>query len=317
VIPKAGDDLVVVAAAHEESARRAANEFGCEHAVGWERTVSRNDIDAVIVCTPPSMHAAISIAALNAGKHVLCEKPLARSSVEASKMLVSAEKNARALKCGFNHRYHPSLKGIKTMIDQGALGDVFYVRANYGIGTRAGYEKEWRVDSRSVSGGQLMEQGIHLVDLARWYLGEFSEVFAMTSNFFIKTEPFEDNAFVTLRTREGRVAFLHASLTEWKNTFGLEIYGSEGYAVSTGLRGSYGAETLSYGRREPGKPFSEQITEFRGEDTCWVDEWLDFRAEASTALNLDSALDGLKAIQVVEKAYESARTSRVSNISLE
>ncbi len=111
-----------------------------------------------------------------------------------------------------------------------------------------------------------MDQGIHLVDIARWYLGDFAEVFAVTANFYLKTEPFEDNAFVSLRAHGGGIAFIHASLTIWKNTFRFEVFGSDGYAISSGLGGSYGTETLAHGKSDPGRPFSDNITEFRGED---------------------------------------------------
>ena len=314
-IKKLGDELVVVCAAHEETARKLAEEMRCEYSTAWDKVIARQDIDAVLVCTPPSTHAPISIAAMNEGKHVLCEKPLAKNSAEAKKMLVFAKENSTALKCGFNHRYHPSLIGIKNLIKSGELGEVFYIRASYGIGARVGYANEWRVDSRFASGGQLMEQGIHLVDLARWYLGDFSEVFAMTANFYVKTELFEDNAFVTLRTFEGRIAFIHASLTAWKNTFRFEVFGSDGYAISSGLGGSYGTETLSYGRRDPGRPFSEQVTEFRGEDLCWADEWREFKDLTKTPSDTNFALDGVRALQIVEKAYESAKLARTMKFS--
>ena len=316
-IKKLGDELVVVCSAHEETARKFAEEMGCDYSAAWDKVITREDIDAVVVCTPPSTHAPISIAAMNEGKHVLCEKPLAKDSEEAKRMLAAAKENSTALKCGFNHRYHPSLIGIKNLIKKGELGDVFYIRANYGIGARVGYEREWRVDSRFVSGGQLMEQGIHLVDLARWYLGEFFEVFAMTANFYLKTEPFEDNAFVSLRTFEGRIAFIHASLTTWKNTFRLEVFGSDGYAISSGLGGSYGTETLSYGRREPNRPFTEHVTEFRGEDPCWTEEWREFKNLTETPSDTSFALDGLKALQIIEKAYESAKLAKIVTISVQ
>lgn len=312
---KSGDELVVIAAAHDESARRMAETNGCEHTVGWEKVVKRDDVDAVIICTPPNTHYPISIAALGNGKHVLCEKPLALNSKEAQEMVVFSAKSARVLKCGFNHRYHPSLREIRRLVANGDLGELYYLTASYGIEARPGYEKEWKANPKFVSGGELMDHGIHLLDLARWLLGDFAEVFATTKNYHVAGMPFEDNAFLTLKTSSERVAFIHASLTQWINRFFLEVVGSNGYARSTGLGGSYGVETLTIGKRAPGRPFSYNMTEFRGEDPCWEQEWRDFKDRIARVEPTDfSALDGLKAQVMVESAYESSLKSRVVKI---
>ena len=313
-IRKSGDELVVIASAHDESARRMADDYGCEYAVGWEEIVKRDDVDSVLICTPPSTHFPVSMAALRKGMHVLCEKPLALNSKEALEMVTLSVKNATVLKCGFNHRYHPSLREIKRIIATGDLGEIYYLTASYGIEARLGYETEWKANPKFVSGGELMDHGIHLLDLARWFLGDFSEVFCMAKNYHVKGMPFEDNAFVTLKTRSEKVAFVHASLTQWINRFSLEVEGSNGYARSTGLGGSYGGETLTVGRRQPMKPFSYTTTEFRGEDRCWMDEWQDFKGMVGTKYEPAWADDGLKSLLLVEGAYESSRTGRTVKI---
>ena len=305
-VTRAGDEVVAVCAAHEDTAKKLAAQFGCQHDTDWRRTVSRKDVEGVVICTPPSNHKDASIAAAEKGKHVLCEKPLARTSEEARAMMAVAKKANTLLKCGFNIRYHPAIAEIRHLVDAGSLGDLFYAKATFGIGARPGYEREWRVNPAFASGGQLMEQGIHLIDLSRWFLGDFTDAKATTSNFFVKTKPFEDNAFVTLRTKEGRIASLHASLTQWKNKFSFELTGSEGYAVVTGMGGSYGVETLAVGKNLPGKPFSESVTEFRGEDRCWDEEWKDFRTHISKPDQFRYGLDGVRALQIVEGAYASA-----------
>ena len=170
------------------------------------------------------------------------------------------------------------------------------------------------MDPAFASGGQFTEQGIHLVDLSRWLLGDFTEATAMISNFFIKTKTFEDNAFVTLRTVEGKVASLHASLTQWKNKFSFELTGSGGYAVVTGMGGSYGVETLAVGKNLPGKPFSESVTEFRGEDRCWDEEWKDFRAAVDDPSRFQFGLDGVRALEAAEAAYESAKSGSTAKV---
>ncbi len=283
-----------------------ASKFGCESTEGWESVVQRSDLDALIVCTPPHLHAPISIAAMENGLHVLCEKPLARTVEECEAMLKAAKTNNVTLKCGFNHRYHPAIQKAKDLSDQGKIGEPMYVRCRYGIGARPGYEKEWRADPQIVSGGQMMEQGIHAVDLSRWFLGEFSEVAAFNANYFCNIQPLEDNAFVLMRTKTGKTASIHSSLTQWKNMFSFEVTGTEGYLIAEGLGGSYGNERLIYGKKDYFKPFTEEIIEFRGDDRSWLEEWREFTASIKESREpLGNGFDGLMAIKLVNAAYES------------
>jgi len=215
------------------------------------------------------------------------------------------------LKCGFNHRYHPSLREIKRLVVSGELGEPYYLSSNYGIEARPGFESEWKANPKFVSGGVLMDHGIHLLDLARWILGDFAEIFAIAKNYYVTGMPFEDNAFVTLKTKSGKIASLHASLTQWINRFTFEVVGSDGYAQSTGLGGSYGTETLTVGKRAHGKPFSYVTTEFRGIDKCWDEEWVDFRNHVLNPTEGRLAIDGVKALRLVESAYKSSKSSMV------
>src|SRR5947209_5291111 len=126
-----------------------------------------------------------------------------------------------------------------------------YLRARYGHGGRVGYDREWRADPLIAGGGELIDQGVHLIDLSRWYLGaEFARVEGQVSTFFWKM-PVDDNAFLTLTTEEGRIAHLHASCTEWKNLFSFEIYARDAKLHLEGLGGSYGVERLSFYRMRP------------------------------------------------------------------
>jgi predicted dehydrogenase len=302
-------ELAVISAAQLESARHLADLMGCEAAEGWEAVVDRSDLDAVIVCTPPHLHAEISIAAMKMGMHVLCEKPLTRTLEEAHEMLRSAQETGVTLKCGFNHRHHPGIQQARQWFDSGAIGEPMSIRCRYGIGGRPGYEKEWRADPQIVVGGQLMEQGIHAVDLSRWFLGDFTEVFAFTANHFWKMEPLEDDAYALYRTARGAVASIHSSLTQWKNLFSFEVYGRDGYTAVEGLGGGYGPERAILARRDFTAPFAEEIVEFRGEDRSWREEWKEFVAAIKEGREpLGSGQDGLIALQLVLAAYEAAKS---------
>ncbi len=304
-------EMVVVAATHMTSAARLAQEVRAEASTDWAAAVVRPDVDAVIVCTPPDLHEEIASVALGAGKHVLCEKPLARSSAEAQRMVDQADADGRILWCGFNHRYHPALRQVRQWLAQGDLGEAMYLRARYGIGGRPGYEREWRADPERVGGGQLMEQGIHLVDLARWFLGDFATALGAVGTYYWKTQPFEDNAFVLLRKADGRVAMLHSSLTEWRNLFSLELFGTDGYARAEGLGGSYGLETATLGMRDFDAPFAERQIEYRGADPCWQLEWEAFvAATEGSGDGPATARDGVRALRTVEAVYASASTGR-------
>jgi len=309
-------ELVVVSSAHMESAQALASKIGCEAAVGWESVVERKDLDAVVVCTPPHLHAQISIEAMRGGKHVLCEKPLARTIDEGQAMVKAAETYRMKLKCGFNHRHHPAVQKGREWVDQGKIGEPYYVRCRYGIAGRPGYEKEWRADPRVVGGGHLMEQGIHAIDLSRWFLGEVTNVAAFLGNYYWKTGPLEDNAFVLMKMRNGKVALIHSSLTQWKNLFCFEVFGSEGYIIIEGLGGSYGTERAILGRREFLKPFAEKIVEFRGEDRSWYEEWREFVASIEENREpLGNGYDGLAAMQLVQAAYEYSQKDGSVNLA--
>lgn len=308
-------ELVAISAAHIESAQALATKMGCEAMVSWESVVRRKDLDAIVVCTPPHLHAQISIAAMKSGKHVLCEKPLARTLQEAEAMVEAARVNGVKLKCGFNHRHHPAIQKAKEWLDRGRIGKPYFIRCRYGICGRPNYEKEWRADPKIVGGGQLMEQGNHAIDLSRWFLGEFTEVAAFTANYFWKTEPLEDNAFVLMRTKDGRIASIHSSLTQWKNLFSFEIFGSEAYITVEGLGGSYGNEQAILCKREFLKPFAEEIIEFRGKDRSWYEEWKEFIGSVKENREpLGSGYDGLVAMQLVSAAYESAQRHSFVNL---
>lgn len=227
----------------------------------------------------------------------------------------AAEAAGRVLKCGFNHRHHPGVQQARKWFEEGRIGEPVFIRARYGIGGRPGYEQEWRADPEVVSGGQLMEQGIHAVDLARWFLGKFSQVTAFVETRFWNIGPLEDNAFALYRTPVGAVASIHSSLTQWKNLFSFELYGSDGYVAVEGLGGGYGTERAIFGRRDFTAPFAEEVVEFRGEDRSWQEEWREFASAIGEGREpLGTALDGLEAMRLVFAAYESARTGRTVNL---
>jgi len=301
--------LLVVADLDFEAAQRLAGTFRCKVTRRWEEVVGNPDVDALIICTPPHIHRVIAIAALRAGKHVLCEKPLASSLKEAWQIWEVAQQEGRLLKCGFNLRHHPGIQQARRWFEAGRIGDPIFVRIRYGIGGRLGYEREWRANPEISGGGHLIDQGIHVVDLARWFLGDFSEVAASIGTHFWNMAPLEDNAFVLLRGANETIATIHSSLTQWKNLFSFELYGRDGYISVEGLGGSYGTEKAVFGRRDFVAPFREEVVEFRGEDCSWQEEWEEFVASLEEGREpLGSGRDGFEALRLVYAAYEAAKS---------
>ena len=313
----ADTELVVVADVNHDAARLLADDIGCEATPDWSAVVGREDINAVVVCTPPHLHRVISVAAARNGKHVLCEKPLARNPQEAEEIVTAARENGVKLRCGFNLRYHPGIRQAREWVDQGIIGELSFIRCRYGIGGRPGYDKEWRADPEIAGGGQLMDQGMHALDLVDWFLGDVSEVVGFLSTSFWDIAPLEDNVFALLRTPTGRTASIHASWTQWKNLFAFELFGRDGYVLVEGLGGSYGTERVVLGKRAFLEPFREEIIEFRGEDRSWHEQWQEF-VDAADGSREPSASgnDGLRAMKLAYTVYESVKKNRVVQVKV-
>lgn len=304
-----GSELVIVADVRQDAAAALAADAGCLATSRWENVVARDDVEAVAVCTPPDLHAQISIAAMKMGKHVLCEKPLACTVEEAQTMVQVARDCGVVLKCGFNLRHHFGIRQARAWLDEGRIGQPTFLRCRYGIGGRPGYEKEWRAKAEISGGGQLVDQGVHVLDLCRWFLGDFEEVAGMVATHFWDIAPLEDNAFALLRTGGGQIASLHVSWTQWKPLFSFEVFGRDGYIQVEGLGGAYGTERATLGRRDFQAPFAEETVENRREDASWREEWLEFLAAiAERREPLGSGEDGVAALRLARRvvAYTTA-----------
>jgi predicted dehydrogenase len=297
--------LVVTADTNLSRAKQLASQFpDCKASDDWRAVVDRPDVDLVVVATTNDMLALATLAAVRAGKHVLVEKPAARNARELEPVVETARAASVVVKVGFNHRFHPALLKAREIFDSGVLGPLMFIRARYGHGGRLGMEKEWRGDPQISGGGEMLDQGVHLIDLSRWFLGDFAEVAGRVDTFFWKW-PVEDNGFAMLRTPAGQVAWLHASCTEWKNLFSFEIYGRDGKLHIEGLGGSYGIERLSFYRMLPQMgPPQTTIWEFPGEDTSWRAEFAHLKeCIAKKQRPWGNLEDAMASLRVVEKLY--------------
>lgn len=272
--------------------------------VEWHLAIERPEVEVVIVATTHNWLAPITLAAVEAGKHVLVEKPAACRPEELEPVIAAATRNRCFVEVGFNHRFHPALQKAREIVDSGVLGPLTTIRGRYGHGGHLGYEREWRSDPHLAGGGQLIDQGMHLIDLARWFLGDFSQVCGFTTSYFWQ-RPVEDNAFLLLRTATNRAAWLHVNCAEWKNLFSFEIFGRDGKLQVDGLGGSYGVERLTYYKMLPEMgPPETFMWEYPFEDRSWSLEFEAFvRAIEDGAAPPASLQDAKAALEIVHEVY--------------
>lgn len=283
---------------------------GVRHYRDYRRLLTE-DLDALIVCLTNDMAAEVTIAALEAGLHVFCEKPPGRN-VEDIARVISHERAHSSLKLmyGFNHRYHESVQDALRIMRSGELGRVINLRGMYGKAKLVTFNQpDWRTRRDISGGGVLLDQGIHMVDLMRLFAGEFDEVHSFISNAHWGYEV-EDNAYAIMRTAGGVVGMLNSSATQWRHRFHLDINLEKGSLVLGGILSgtkSYGAETLTVVRADPdndqGDP-REQITRYN-RDPSWDEEIATF---ADCVLNdkpvtSGSSDDALRTMRLVFKIY--------------
>jgi len=273
----------------------------------WRELVWSPSVEVVIVATLHDSLAEITLTAIEAGKHVLVEKPAARNAAELEPVIAALEKHPVKVHVGFNHRYHRSLRKAKEIVDSGALGELMFIRGRYGHGARIGYNKEWRADPVLSGGGELIDQGPHLIDLSRWFLGEITEVNGFAHTYYWDM-PVDDNGFMLLKTEKNQTAFLHVSCTEWKNLFSFEIYGKQGKLDLSGLGGSYGVEKVTWYKMlaEMGPPETTSWEYPMGDDSWQVElaEFLDdIRFDRTPVASLS---DALASLLVIEKIYNNS-----------
>ncbi|MGA3114635.1 MAG: Gfo/Idh/MocA family oxidoreductase [Syntrophobacteraceae bacterium] len=292
----------------ERAAAFARSRPGVEAVHDWRSAVERPDVDIVLAATTHDALAEVTLAAVQAGKHVLVEKPAARNPSELRPVIESVRGKNIIVRVGFNHRYHPSFIRAGEIAASGQLGDLMFIRGRYGHGGRIGYEKEWRAVKELSGGGELIDQGVHLIDLARTFLGDFTEVHGYAHTYFWDMDV-EDNGFMLLKTPKQQVAFLHTSWTEWKNTFSFEIFGRHGKLDISGLGGSYGVERLAYYKMLPRMgPPETVIWEYPMPDRSWDVEFEEFVEDIRLGRQPAAGLnDALAALEIVERIYEESR----------
>ncbi|MRX73888.1 gfo/Idh/MocA family oxidoreductase [Bacillus lacus] len=312
-------EIVALCDKVEERAAELAKEYGARSYKDYEELLKSDDIDAVSVCTPNYLHAPISIAALAAGKHVLCEKPMAISEEEAQQMITAAENNNRKLMIAHNQRFVPSHVRAREIIESGEAGKIYSFRTSFGHGGPEGWSADgkdsWFFKKEQAFIGAMGDLGVHKTDLLRYLLGEeFTEVAALVETSAKKGSTVDDSAVCVLKTESGIIGTLAASWSYVaKEDNSTIIYGEkailrleEDPAYSLIVQYQTG-ETVKY---ELG---GIQTNESGGQsNSLVVDHFIDsIRQDTEPAI---SGAEGLKSLRVVLAALKSNETKKFAEI---
>ena len=302
------DELLACYDVSEQAARGLSELHGAKACTSLEELLATGP-EVIVVATVHDQLAGLAERALQAGAHVLVEKPAGVSAGQVDRLIECQRASGRLVKVGFNHRFHPGIARAADEVQSGRHGELMHLRARYGHGGRVGYDREWRADPTHSGGGELIDQGMHLLDLTHWLAGPLPLHSALLRTHFWDT-PVEDNAALILGEAQSRTepwAMLHVSWTEWKNLFSLEIYCHDAKIQVDGLVRSYGPQRLRIYRmsRELGPPQVQEVA-YPDEDGSWGREWASFRAaiEVGDAGLLSGDLkDARYAWEQIEAAY--------------
>jgi predicted dehydrogenase len=305
-----------------------ATKYQCLFSSNWRDIINSPDIDLIIIATQHDVAVEIAISALNNGKHILVEKPLGRNSIEAKEIIYASKKSCAHIFVGFNYRFYPHVMRAKELINSGYIGKVQYMKATLGHAARPNYDREWRVDPEKGGGGALLDPGVHIIDLARYLLEEELIVRSYNLQNAFWDIKFEDNAFVMSKTASGKTVVLHSSITSWKNTFSIEIMGTDGYLNLSGRGGFYGPMSISMNKRWAWLNKNEDSIEiqesFENTENSFFEELKnisdflvfsksDFSHSIPIHLNANG-YDGLAAAYFIDEVYGKSQPSQLNKI---
>ena len=297
-------NILTVCDANISEAKKLSKKINASFTDDYNIIIDDNYIDIVIISTPNYLIKEIALKALNNGKHVLSEKPLGKNVAESKELTEFAIRKNKILYTGFNHRFHPSVIKAKELIDKRMIGDILHIHGHYGHGGRPGMENEWRMNPELSGGGELLDQGVHLIDLALLFKGAPNKVFGSVGQLAWKSKVEDSASFMLLYDNDINFLFSVGWLY-WKNKFEFNIYGSNGFLTINGLGGSYGEEELILGIRnmKGGIPKIKNFT-FSESDNSWKKEWKFFTELIKQETSTDN---GYQANLIVDAIYKSSK----------
>ncbi|RLL40573.1 gfo/Idh/MocA family oxidoreductase [Oceanobacillus piezotolerans] len=312
-------EIIAVCDIVEDRAEEMAKTYGAKAYTDYEKLLRTEDLDAVSICLPNYLHAPVSILALNAGMHVLCEKPMATSREEAENMILAANENGKKLMIGHNQRFVPSHQKAKQFIQSGEVGKIYSFRTTFGHGGPEAWSADgrdsWFFEKEKAFIGAMGDLGVHKADLMRYLLGEeFSDVVAFVETSAKGDTDVDDNAVCVLKTESGIIGTLAASWAyNAKEDNSTIIYGEKAILrleddpkYSLIVQYTTG-EVVNY---ELG---GIQTNESGGQTTTHViDHFVESILEDKEPLI--SGEEGMKSLEVILDALESSETRKRSTV---
>jgi len=295
-------ELVCVADTEDGIAKAMGEKAGCKYYLDYCEAISHPDVNCVVIATPNKSHAPASIAASKNGKHVFCEKPLARNTEEATSMVKAALENDVSLTVSSNLRYFPSMRKAKELLNDSAIGETLFLRGWIGHARQQLKIPAWFSDIEVTGGGVLLDNGYHLLDISRWFLGEVEGCIGRISTTYWPIAPQEDNGFGIFEFENGKTALIQASWIEWVGYMYMEVYGTEGYiqidnrnpSCKTVHGDKDGSETIYDYSQQPPVSFALEFNNY-------------IKTILSHQQPLPSGFDGLRVLQMIYGVYESSR----------
>ena len=314
-----GASLAGIADVDEAAARHAAGSSGARVERDYRSFIDSSDVDTLIISTPVGLHEEMILSALEAGKHVLVEKPLSNSLESCRRIHQAATSSKCTVAVGFNHRYYRAMKYLKATVDAGVIGTLDTLRVFGGHDGLQNFRADWMYQGALSGGGAMMDVGLHMTDLARFILGEVTEVYGVAAGNVWKVAGSEDRALAIFKARSGASAIYEATWNEWQGyEVSLEAYGEKGM-----VRGSYAPmSNLVITHAQPGAPrrktvhryldliVKEKVQGWQSTTlTTFQEELADFlRRRDGAQVPLADTLDGLRAVEIAHAVYTSTRT---------
>jgi len=303
-------ELISIADVDKERAKILAKEYGCKWTSNYLDILNNKEINCVIVSVVNTHLSKITKEAIKKEKHVFVEKPVATNIKDINELVDLSKKKGVVVKVGFNHRFLPAIVKAKKIFHKGEIGELMFIKSTYGQKSRIGFEKEWRSKKNMSGGGELLDQGVHIIDLCHLFMGKIGHFEGITSNLFWNGEV-DDNDFFYLRNKNNKIAFIHTSSSLWRNTFQFYIYGTKGIIEIDGLRGYYGLPILKLLKRDEGKSkevgvyqFNEKVFKFVDKDNTWNDEMKNFLNVIKEKEKINGGLmDAKKTLDIIFGLY--------------
>ena len=308
--------LTAVCDIKESRAKNLARNYGCQTYTDFSEMLAKeNVIDIVSVCTPNGLHAEQTISSLKAGKHVLCEKPMAIKASDCGKMIEEAERQKKNLVIVKQNRFNPPVAALKNAIDEGRLGKIINIELNCFWNRNDEYYKnsDWK-GKKKLNGGILFTQFSHFIDLIYWMVGDVKNVFAIARNFLHKeTIEFEDTGVIALEFENGALGTVNFTVNSFgKNMEGsLTVFGEKG---TVKIGGQYlnvleyqnidGYQIAGLTESRPANDYGFYQGSMSNHDKVYENVLDVLKNGASIAAN---GYEGMKTVEIIERIYESVK----------